>query len=133
MDLIIILFVSALVCGVLGQMVAPRDKKNTGGILGFLLGPLGVLIAALLKPETTVAAVATHPQSTSSPSRFPDSPPPLPDSFLIRRGFGTETQHYGPYTLEQVMDYLQDGTLLPTDHYQTAAGHWALLSKTGLI
>ena len=39
----------AIVCGLLGYMIASDDDKVLGGILGFFLGPLGVLISVLLK------------------------------------------------------------------------------------
>lgn len=43
--------IAAVGCGVLGYFVGNlRGQAMMGGVLGFLLGPLGVLIAALL-PE----------------------------------------------------------------------------------
>jgi len=36
-------------CGVLGYMAASDGNKIVGGVLGLALGPLGVLISALLK------------------------------------------------------------------------------------
>jgi len=39
----------AIGCGVLGYMIASDDNKVMGGVLGLALGPLGVLISALLK------------------------------------------------------------------------------------
>ena len=44
-----ILIVLALVCGGLGYAVAAEDKKGLGAVLGLLLGPIGVLIAAVMK------------------------------------------------------------------------------------
>lgn len=39
----------ALVCAGLGYAVATEDKKVLGAVLGLILGPIGVIVAALLK------------------------------------------------------------------------------------
>ena len=39
----------AIICGILGYMVASDDDKVMGTILGLLLGPFGVLISVFLK------------------------------------------------------------------------------------
>ena len=43
------LIVLSVVCAALGYLVAAEDKKGTGALLGGLLGPVGVLVAALIK------------------------------------------------------------------------------------
>lgn len=129
MEIILICLLIGLVCGALGSAVTPQ--KGLGFLLGFLLGPIGVLIAVFLKsPASSVSPPAGYIPSIH---RQPDGPPPLPDSFLIRRGYGAAAETFGPYSLDEVMDHIASGALLPSDHYQTPAGHWALLGKTGLI
>lgn len=123
---ITLFFLSGLICAILGRCVAAAGRESFGFLLGLILGPIGVIVAALLKPDATAPYVPTI-------HRQPDGPPPLPDQFTIRRGFGAAAEHYGPYSLEEVMNHLTSGALLPTDHYQTPAGHWSQLSKTGLI
>jgi len=39
----------AIICGVLGYMIASDDNKVMGGVLGLVLGPFGVLISVFLK------------------------------------------------------------------------------------
>ena len=39
----------AIVCGLLGYMIASDDNKVMGAFLGIFLGPLGVLISVFLK------------------------------------------------------------------------------------
>ena len=39
--------ISILICGLLGFLVAGPSKKGLGVLLGALLGPLGILIAAI--------------------------------------------------------------------------------------
>jgi len=39
----------AIICGILGYMVASDDDKVMGTILGLFLGPFGVLISVFLK------------------------------------------------------------------------------------
>lgn len=46
-----ILFVSAVLCAWIGYRVgATRGQGELGGILGFVFGPLGILIAVFLPP-----------------------------------------------------------------------------------
>jgi uncharacterized membrane protein YeaQ/YmgE (transglycosylase-associated protein family) len=51
-----LLLIFAVVCAFLANSVAPSDKKNLGFILGLVLGPIGVLVAVLLRPNTEDAA-----------------------------------------------------------------------------
>jgi hypothetical protein len=45
------ILLGAGVCGGLGRVVAIRSKKNLGGLVGLLLGPIGVVVAAVLKDD----------------------------------------------------------------------------------
>lgn len=47
-----LLLIFAVVCAFLANSVAPADKKNLGFIMGLVLGPIGVLVAVLLRPST---------------------------------------------------------------------------------
>lgn len=47
-----IFIIVALVCCGLGYAIAPDDKKGLGAILGLLLGPIGLIVAALLKSDS---------------------------------------------------------------------------------
>lgn len=47
MDLLIIL----LICCGLGALLAPEDKRWIGALVGFLLGPIGVIVAALIRKD----------------------------------------------------------------------------------
>lgn len=57
---------------------------------------------------------------------------PLPDAFHIRRGFGVAAEAFGPYSAQEVADYLADGSLTPEDYYQASDGQWQKLRTTGL-
>lgn len=46
MELFIIIWI---ICAALGAMVARDGKKGIGAALGFLLGPIGVVVAVLIK------------------------------------------------------------------------------------
>lgn len=44
---IVIGIITAVVCAVLGEAIGkPKGRRDVGGILGFLLGPVGLLIIA---------------------------------------------------------------------------------------
>jgi hypothetical protein len=58
--------------------------------------------------------------------------PLLPDAFHIRRGFGVAAQRYGPYSAQEVADYLVDGSLSPEDYYLASNGQWEKLQNSGL-
>lgn len=126
--LFVILCISCLLCGVIAMICAHTSRQGLAFLLGLLFGPLGILIAAVLRPAEATAP----PQIQGTPAR-PAALPELPDLFEIRRGYGAGAEHYGPYTLDDVLTHLAEGTLLPTDQYRTSAGHWALLSRTGLF
>lgn len=42
-----ILIISAIIFGILGAVIA--DEKATGALLGALLGPIGLIIVAIMK------------------------------------------------------------------------------------
>lgn len=46
MEIVFVLIV-VLICGGLGSAVSHESKKGLGFVLGLLLGPIGVLIAAV--------------------------------------------------------------------------------------
>ena len=40
-------------CGFLGRAVAIPSRRRLGGIVGFLLGPIGVIVAAVLQKDNS--------------------------------------------------------------------------------
>ena len=50
MELILIL---ALICGAIGYMLSTDENKTMGTTLGLLLGPLGVVAAAVMSNKET--------------------------------------------------------------------------------
>lgn len=121
----ILLFIGMLF-GIVGHSLS--GGRTAGFFFGFLLGPIGLIIAALIKDQRP----EPQHQSLTYTSITPTALPTLPEEFHIRRGFGAAAEHYGPYSLADVMAYLEDGTLLPTDLYRTPTGTWSPLEHTGL-
>jgi ribosomal protein L37AE/L43A len=53
----LVILASLFVCGVIGaSLLSPRNQAGTGFILGALLGPIGVVVAAVLRLEKRDAA-----------------------------------------------------------------------------
>ena len=48
MEIVVVILVLG-VCSLLGYAVASDRNKGLGAVLGFLLGPIGILIAAVVK------------------------------------------------------------------------------------
>ena len=46
-----VLFTSIAICGWLARLVAKKTRRNLAMILGFILGPIGVIVAAILPDE----------------------------------------------------------------------------------
>ena len=49
--LVSVLFTSIAICGWLARLVAKKTRRNLAMILGFILGPIGVIVAAILPDE----------------------------------------------------------------------------------
>lgn len=133
LTLILTLLIAGVVCGGLGSAVSHHTRQGLGFLLGFLLGPIGILIAVFLKPDPFTTTPPPLPCTPAAPTRQPGALPELPDTFTIRRGTGAEVQHYGPYSIGEVMDHLASGALVPEDCYRTPGGFWLPLRNTGLI
>ena len=121
-----------LLCALLGTAIgSTAGKKGVGFALGTLLGPLGLILTAILciggkKPDPTPTyhptTTHTHPQrNTPAPAATH-----IPDHLTIARD-GTIL---GTWPLADVQDYLANGQLIPTDHFLHANGHtWLPLSR----
>jgi hypothetical protein len=48
---VLVLFASIAICGWLARLVAKNTRRNLAMLLGFMLGPVGVIIAAILPDE----------------------------------------------------------------------------------
>jgi hypothetical protein len=54
-------------------MLSSRDRATTGALLGFFLGPVGLIIAAVMRLEPTEApAAATQPAIPIGMKKCPD-------------------------------------------------------------
>lgn len=106
------------ICGVVAGLVA-GPQRTMGFWLGILFGPIGIIVAAIIgnrPPPQTVYASPPPPAITVKP-------PPL--KMTIRR----KGKILGEYSYADVIDYLQTGTLHPTDMYlaDPAKGTWSML------
>ena len=115
-------FIACVLCAVLGAAVACESRKGLGFLVGFLLGPIGVIVAAVMKPAA--APPVAYSGRTAGPTR--SSPfESLPNRVSVsRRG-----EVIGTYELADFMDKLADGSLLETDYYlkDPQAGTWVPL------
>jgi len=126
---LIALFFGILLCGLIATAISPAGQKGQAFALGVLLGPIGILIAAVLGNRYHATAAAHHrPIRDITPDpTFNRALSEAPLEVTIRR----EGQILGTWPLSDVLDYLADGRLLPGDHYlhDPAANSWRLLSR----
>lgn len=67
----ILLYYWVLSC-IIAPAVAPKNRTGTGFLLGLLLGPFGILIAILLRPDTTEEDQANLNQKLADLNAFID-------------------------------------------------------------
>jgi hypothetical protein len=110
----LLIFGAWLLCGLLGAAVGREaGKGRLGFCLGILLGPLGLLIAA----------VATIPGRKTPPSPSPslhrpappatETTPAIPDHLTIARNGAI----LGTWTYADTLDFLSAGRLVPSDQW----------------
>lgn len=135
MDIALGIFVGWVVCAILAGVVAGKEKQGTGVLLGFLLGPFGILIAAIVgnraatervRLEEMVRHNARRPGYAAAPSttsKLAD----VPTTLTIRR----DGEIIGTWSLEEVLGYLETGELVGSDQYlhDPPNGTWRILSR----
>jgi hypothetical protein len=135
MDIALGIFLGWVVCAILAGVVAGKEKQGTGVLLGFLLGPFGILIAALVgsraateraRLEEMVRQNARRPGNAAAPSttsKLAD----VPTTLTIKR----DGQIIGTWSLEEVLGYLETGELVGSDQYlhDPENGTWRILSR----
>ena len=63
-----------IICAILGQFLAePKGRGTEGAVFGFLLGPIGCIIAAMMEPATGMRRDVSGAVAPSPP-RAPDPP-----------------------------------------------------------
>jgi hypothetical protein len=134
-----IIFFCFILCALIACTLAGPGQRGNGFVLGFLFGPLGVLIAVVLgnrasAERTAAAAMEQQTAAILAASRQPikaaipvSSLTDVPDELTIRRN----GEIIGTWPLADVLGYLETGELVPTDHYlhNPAANQWRLLSR----
>lgn len=120
--LFFILFASWVLCALFAAAVGSVGKRTgLGFALGVFLGPLGILIAALVAigsrnnaPAQPTVVYLPHPSSTArTTGPQQNAMQNLPEHLTIAR----DGELLGTWPLSDVMDYLAEGSLLPTDQY----------------
>ncbi len=126
------LFIGGLLCGLIGVAVSPAGMKGQGFALGVLLGPIGILIAAVLgnrqpAPQSAPQQLMARTRDLAPDPSFNRSLAEAPLEMTIRR----DGHILGTWPLSDVLEYLTDGRLLPGDHYlqNPATNSWRLLSR----
>jgi hypothetical protein len=137
----------ATICGAIGYSVSVGDNRPTGFLLGFLLGPLGIIIAAIIgnrepkqrsayhdggvhishssyRPPVGNRHVEQRMRASAVPS--PELPPQVPDDVTVNR----DGAIIGTWRYADVLEYLADGRLLPTDSWHDPmSGRWHPLGR----
>lgn len=121
--------IASVLSSLIASAISPAGHKTTAFFLGLLLGPIGILIAAVLgnRPAANDSASLMAQLPDLTPARTHAPLHDVPDEITIRR----DGQILGTWPLADVLDYLADGRLLPGDHYlhDPAANRWHLLSR----
>lgn len=129
------LLIFILVCGFLGAIVGGKSS-GLGFVLGALLGPFGVIAAAVVGNRAALEAMLLWHQHAAGQypptqeARLSVADPAarsplagLPSELTIRR----KGELIGTWPLADVLEYLTDGRLLPTDEYRKSPKVWSLL------
>lgn len=122
-----------LVCGIIGAAVGTgAGKSGLGFALGILLGPIGILITAVVSSGGGARQVVIYnrgPVVTGSncgdPASIYGGPNSIPSHLTIRR----DNQEIGTWPLADVLEYLQSGHLIPSDMFRNTHGQWQYLSS----
>lgn len=131
MEIALLLLFLGLIFGLISTAVSAEKRKGLGFLLGFLLGPLGILIAAIAcrqprDPQVIyypAAGPARNTATHSNHSTLADTPSQL----TIKR----DRKIIGTWPLADALDLLNAGTLLPDDQYlhNEKPETWRLLSR----
>ena len=137
-DFILIACVSALVCGALAGIIGAMEKNGAvGALLGIFLGPLGVLIIALMnmsqrnarsRDEDRVMLAYQARPLVARESHLSRGPVAVPEEKRLR--IQREGQVLGTWTVEEVRGFLQEGSLVWQDlFYDVVRREWMPLSE----
>lgn len=108
---LILIAVGCLIFGIIGWAIGTKSGHGAAGfMLGILLGPIGIIVTAIL------TATAKPQPVHYSPAPRPVDLMPLhetPDHLTIAR----DGQVIGTWPLADVLDYLTTGQLQQSDYY----------------
>lgn len=135
METVVLLLIVAALFGALGAAVSSSSKRGLGFLLGFLLGPIGIIVAAIaaknVVPQMTVyhSTAPTSGGQQHSPHN-PDFRSPLDDApmdLTIRR----DGAIIGTWPLADALDYIEQGLIAPSDYYlrDPEKNIWSLVSR----
>jgi hypothetical protein len=145
MEVIVLLVITAPISMLIGLVIGRSKGRAAGGaMLGLLIGPLGWLLVACgddlrkkctacrmpIDPEATICPHCRTPtieKSTAEPlSETIADPVPLRGDFEY--WYADQNEVEGPVRLAQLVDWMEDGQLVPETKVQRVGGNgWVKL------
>ena len=140
-------FILSIIAGLgissaIGAACAGKGNEGQGALLGFLLGPIGIIIAIIIgctSNKTNDAAVAAYiaaanaTQAATAPATAPAAPAPaktpawdtMPENVYIKR----DGEIIGQWPIASIIGFIALGNIVETDQYLDRAGQWKSIAR----
>ena len=136
-------FILSIIAGLgissaIGAACAGKGNEGQGALLGFLLGPIGIIIAIIIgctRNKTNDAAVAAYiaAANATAPATAPAAPAPaktpawdtMPENVYIKR----DGEIIGQWPIASIIGFIALGNIVETDQYLDRAGQWKSIAR----